>query len=553
MQYRLVFIYLFLALPTVGWAQTYEQLKSQATTLLVQHEADKANNVKIAWDERDKAAQAGDVWLGAAKVAKDDLQRFEAYDQAGHAYGLSSALRKNDVDAYRGARDIISIPGGERARVSLELAKLTRSPDDYRFVLGIAGGSPQVRAAAYHALSTTYGFEARNDPKLYEQAVEYKFSEVQELLKFDPKRADSEIGMAMVTATKIPDRQKAVTLLERLHKVGATLVGPDSKALGLALHDLELANRLISVKAEDKALAIWKRLGSSNDCPANQREEAWLKAAELYKARKQVEPALDALQEASKHRTDNFVFSEKIARQRIDLYDEAKRPQDSLTVLVKLIAHPKIVFHQKEKLIPEQARRLYALGKPQEALAVLKKLESSPEADDGTALLVCKEQMQLLLKSKDLAAARKLLDSTKLRLSREEVTKEMLLLSGELYQFEKKYLQAHSEYQQASQASDRVCRPSGRVVVFVMRNFREAVREGQLEPAKQMLEDISTRWVVNPIVTDVLNARYCVATQQITRAQTSLANARQRLLGLPQSERNLIQKEIDEISSTLPK
>ena len=546
-----------LLLPTASWGQSYEALKSQATALLAQHEVDQANKVKVAWDERDKAAQAGDVWMKAAQAGKDDRQRFEAYESAGKAYGISSALKKSDAEAYRSARDIVSIPKADRARVGLALAKLTRAKEDYLFVVGIAEATPQNRAVAFRELGSMTGLAAKNDPKLYEQAVEYAIAQADELAKFEPKRVDSELGMAMVQATRIPDQKKAVALLERLHQRRLAILPSESKSLGLAMQELGLANRLMEVKAEDQALAVWKRVGADGTLPTDKREEAWLKAAELYKGRKQLEPALAALNEASKHRSDNFVFSEKIARQRIELYDLAKRPQDSLAVLTKLIGHPKIAFHQKEKLVPEQARRLFALGKAQEAESALKALEASDDADDGTALLVCKERVQFALKGKDLALARKLADASKLRLAvaggHKEVSDEMLLLSGELYGMEKKYLQAHSEYQKVSVGYDGLYRPNGRVVVFVMCNVRDAIKDRQLEPAKQMLEDISSRWVMHPIVKEILNARYAAATQQTAVAQTCLANARQRLAGLATAERTMMQKEIDEVAATLPK
>lgn len=557
MRYQRVLLGFLLLLSAAGWAQTYEELKAQATALLAQHEVDLANKVKFAWDERDKAAQAGDVWMKAAQAGKDDRQRFEAYESAGKAYSISSALRKSDTEAYRSARDIASVAKADRARVGLALAKLTRTKDDYLFVVGIAEATPQNRAVALHELASMTGLAAKNDASLYEQAVEYTIAETEELAKFDPKRVDSELGMAMVQATRIPDPNKSVALLERLHQRRLAILPPDTKGLGLAMQELEFANRLMAVKAEDQALVVWKRVGANGTFPAEQREEAWLKAAQLYKSRSQIEPALAALEEASKHRGDNFVFSEKIARQRIELYDAAKRPQDSLAVLTKLVRHPKIAFHHKEKLVPEQARRLFALGKVQEAESALKALETSDDADDGTALLVCKERVQFALKGKDLAQARKLADAAKLRLAfaggQKEVFEEMLLLSGELYGMERKYLQAHSEYQEASVGQDGLYRPNGRVVVFVMRNVRDAIKEQQLEPAKQMIEDISSRWVMHPIVKEILNARYAAATQQTAVAQTCLANARQRLAGLPTSDRAMLQKEIDEITATLPK
>ncbi|MFA5503990.1 MAG: hypothetical protein WC423_01090 [Vulcanimicrobiota bacterium] len=550
--FRLITILLLFALVDPSQAETYEQLKSRATELLAQHQIDQARNVKVAWDERDKAAQAGDLWMQAAELGKNDLERFEAYDSAGRAYDLSSALRKSDVEAYRSARDIASAPAAERARVGLELAKRTRAKEDYHFVLGVAEATPQQRAAAYHALRTALAPEAKNDPRLYLQAVEYSWLEAAELAKFDRPKAASEIGMAMVVATRIPEQAQAIAQLERLHKTQLTLMAPDSGKVGLARVKLTLAERFLSVKAHEKALAVWKEVGRG-DFPADSREEAWLKAAEVYRERKETEPALAALSEAAKHRAENFVFSEKIARQRIELLDAAKRPQEALAVLGQLIAHPKIPAAKKETLVLEQARRFYSLEKPDQAEKVLKVLETSEQADDNTLYEACRERVIYLIK-KDLAEARRVVNHTKMVLAmnaHDEVYSRMALLSGEVYRVEKQYLKAFGEYQEASLAPDGLYRPSVQGVVALLQNFREAVKAGELEQARKILEGVSYKWVMHPVVVELMRARYAGATQDLPTARNLLASAKQRLLGLPQSDSAFLQKEIDEIEAGL--
>lgn len=550
--FRLIIILLLFALVDPSQAQTYEQLKSRATELLAQHQVDLARNVKVAWDKQDKAAQAGDLWMQAAELGKSDRERFEAYDSAGRAYGVSSDLKSKDVEAYRLARSIESIPGSERARVGVELAKRTRDKEDFLFVVGITGASPQDRAFAYNNLSAKYQLEAKDAPELNNQAVDYTLLGAAELVKFDPGKADVELGKAMVVATKIPDQAQAVAQLERLYKARLALLPPDSKNLGLGRAKLGFAERLRSVKAESKALAVYKEVGSG-DYPADVREEAWLKATEVYQARKEIEPALAALTEAAKYRAENFVFSEKIARQRIELLDAAKRPQEALAVLGQLIAHPKISAAKKETLVLEQARRFYALEKPDQAEKVLKALETSEQADDNTLYEACRERVVYLIK-KDLAEARRVVNHTKMVLAmtaRNEVYSSMALLSGEVYRVEKQYLKAFGEYQEASLAPDGLYRPSVEVVVALLQNFREAVKAGELEQARQILAGVSAKWVMHPVVVELMRARYAGATQDLPTARNLLASAKQRLFGLPQSDSAFLQKEIDEIEAGL--
>lgn len=224
-------------------------------------------------------------------------------------------------------------------------------------------------------------------------------------------------------------------------------------------------------------------------------------------------------------------------------------------MLGQLIAHPKITPDKRETLVLEQARRLYALEKPDQAEKVLKALETSEQADDNTLYEGCLVRVKYLV-GKDLAEARRVVNHTKVVLAmtaHNEVYSSMALLSGDLYRVEKQYLKAFAEFQEASLAPDGLYRPSVQGLVVLLQNSREAVKAKELEQARQILEGVSSGWVMHPVVVEVMRARYAGATGDLPTARNLLVTAKQRLIGMPQNDRAFIQKEIDEIEASLPK
>jgi hypothetical protein len=60
----------------------YAGWKSRAEQLLGDHRSERSRNVTTPGGQKDKAAQAGEAWLAAARQCQDPALRFQALDKA---------------------------------------------------------------------------------------------------------------------------------------------------------------------------------------------------------------------------------------------------------------------------------------------------------------------------------------------------------------------------------------------------------------------------------------------------------------------------------------
>jgi hypothetical protein len=543
-----------LAVPAL--AQTYTELENKANEMLKLHKQNKGNGVTTPWDQKDAAFQAGDIWMQAATLAADDQQRFHAYDQAGLAYGQAQTLGKDAQEAYRLARDIATINPVERARVGLEVARRERTFANYEFVATLAGATAEQRGHAYAEMAATFIVAANTDPQLNAKAVEYRQLAAAQYAKHDLGKADTELGMASVAALKIPDNKQAVGAVDQVFQALLALPFSEHKAMREARVKIRWADSLAKLKENDRALALWTSVGGSSAFSADQREEAWLKAAELYQSLKQIDAALNAFDAASKLRSENFVFSEKIANKKLQLLDAAKRPEQSLGVLSKLAQHPQIRPERREELQLEQARRLFKMGKPGDAETLLAGIAAAPHQAGESILQVTAVRAQGLLDKSDLAGARKAVEAGLAQLTSAQFNQQyrsLQMLSGQLYQHEKQPLKAFEAYSTACRISDTVCQPNAQLVSLAEQALKSALADKKLDEASQIVADFDLSWQAHPIMKSLFKARLNIASGNAEAAKQALAQARNQLSSFYGEQRGQLEKQIVELEAALPK
>lgn len=553
---RFVFItsIILLGLTLGSSAQTFEQLKARAVELLLQHDQDKAKGVKTSWDEKDKAYQAGDLWLEAAKVASDDRQKFEAYDSAGEAYGKAQTLGKESLNAYLLARGIPSIPDPERARVGWEVARRSHQRSDYEFIVGLKRATDEQKAAAYKEIGSSYIVASKDEPKLKYNIVENYLLSGFEYAKFDARKAEVILGMATVNALEIPDQTLAVKQLDKVNQARLELPLEDKDSIHKAMVELSWAKSLSKLAAHERAASLWRSIGRNKAYKSDFREEAWLALADLYHTQKKLQPALEALDAAAKERSDNFVFSEKIANKRIALYDQAKLPADAAAVLKSLSDHPKASAQKREQLRLNLAQRLYQLKRDSEANRLLTELLEKPAQGPETTLQVTNISAQHAVDHKDLGLAREIVDSGLAQLAQsraDEQWRRLKVVSGNLYQNQQDYSAAFQAYSDSCQAYDGFCTPNNQVVNLTHTALKAAVQEKKLDQAKAIVEGLAQKWRVHPIIGAVFRARYQVAANDREGARQSLDQAKTYLNGLSLDQRKSFETEISEIEKAL--
>lgn len=537
-------------------AQSYDELQTKATALMQKHQYNKNNGVKTPWDQKDAAFQAGDLWMEAAKLAKDDKQRFHAYDQAGAAYGQAQTLGDDAIKAYVLARDLTTIDPVERARVGLEVARRQRTFANYEFVAKLEGATPEQRGQAYHEMSST--FLTATDPGQKAKVVEYRQLAAAQYAKYDLMKADTELGMASVTALEIPDQAQAVASLDSVYKDLAALPFKEDKELREARLKIRWADGLAKLKNPQRALALWKEVGSNTKFDADYREDAWLKAAKLYEAQAQVDAALEALEAASKLRPENFVFSEKIAKEKIRLLDAAKRLEPSVAVVAKLSQHPQVRPEKREELKLDQARRLYKLGQAAEAEKVLAAITAAPAQGGASVYQVAAVRAQAMVDKKDLAGARKIVDAALIELKQpnmDQIYRATEVMSGTLYRQEKQYLKAFQAYSIACRLNDGFSQPSQQLLDHVDQTLKEALLAKQFDQARGVVDGVVKTWQVNPIIPLLFRARLAAATGDKVAGQEAVSQARAQLKLQYYGEKLEadLAKEINELETALAK
>ncbi|MBN9417326.1 hypothetical protein ABS71_15355 [bacterium SCN 62-11] len=533
------------------WAQTFESQAAQATQLMQQHKLEKGNGVKTPWSERDKASLAGDAWLQAAQLATTDAQRFQAYESAGLAYTDSQTLADDALKAFRLARDVTGASGEERARAGIQAANRARTRAEWELVLAVAGATPQQRAKAWDEVGKSYIVESKKAPELNLKIVEGYEKAAEQMAQYDPRAADTELGIASVVAQSIPQKATAVAAIDRIHKTLLALpLNPEQKALRNAMIELRWGDGLLKVGANERATGLWLAVGKNTAYPADQREEAYLKAADAWKAQSKVDQSLAALAAAAPLRGDNFVYRAKIADKQLELMEAHKRYADELKVVQALAKHPKLPADRKETLIVEQARLLYKLARKKEAEALLLPLWTQPPRGGDSIYSVAVTRAQAAIDGKDLVRARLEIEAGLARLREMRApTQQLEYISARLYVAEKKYTKALEAYAACCTTNVGV-QPSAQLFQEVRNLFQQTLQEKRLEDARAIVQAVAG-WRVEAIYQALMTAQLAVATGDAAGGNAALARCREELKRFYGSAKEGVEKEITAVEAAL--
>lgn len=542
---------LLLCLAGPLWAQSFESQAAQATRLMEQHKFDKGNGVKTPWSERDKASLAGDAWLEAAKLATSDAQRFHAYESAGLAYADSQTLGDEALKAFRLARDVAGAPGEGRARAGIAAAYRAHTRAEWELLPAIAGATPQQLAKAYDEIGKSYIVDAKKDPGLNLKIVEGYEKAAEQMAKYDPQAADTELGIASVVAQSIPKGPSAIVTTDRIYKTLLALpLSPTQKPLRNSMIELRWAEGLFKVGAGERAVSLWRAVGKNATYPVDQREQAYLKAAEALKGQGKVDQALAALAAAAGPRGDNFVFRSKVAEKQLELMEAEKRYADELKVLQALTSHPKLPADRKETLLLEQARVLYKLSKNKEAETLLAPLWTSPPRGGESIVAVAVTRAQAAIDRKDLARARLEIEAGRTRLGELKApTQQLDYVSARLYVAEKRYGKALEAYA-ACCTTNLGVNPSPQVFQEVRNMFAQALQEKKLEEARAIVQAVAG-WRVEAIYQSLMAAQLAAATGDAAAGNAALARCREELKRFYGSAKEPVEKEMAAVEAAL--
>lgn len=533
------------------WAQSFESQATQATGLLQQHKQEKANGVKTPWSERDKASLAGDAWLAAARLASTDAQRFQAYESAGQAYAVSQTLSDDALKAFRLARDVAGASGEERARAGILAARRARTRAEWEQITVLTGATPEQLATAYHEIGLSHLGAAKTDPTLNLKVIEGYEKAAEQMAKYQPQAADTELGMAAYTAHSLPPSPATTAVVDRIYKnLLALPLSPDQKALRNARLELAWASSLEKVGAKDRAVTLWEKVGKNSAYPADQREEAWVKAAETLKAQGKTDKAVAALQAATPLRAENFVFSAKLAEKKLDLLLGAKRYAEALQVVQLLAKHPKLPDNRKETLVLEQAKYLYLLAKAKEAEALLAPLWQTPPRGADTIYQIATMKAQDALDRKDPARARREVEAGLARVRELKAsTNSLEYVSAKLYAADKNYAKALEAYASCATNAAGVA-PSETVLKEVRQMFQQAVSEKKLAEAGAISQAVAN-WRVDRMVPALMQAQLGAASGDASAAREALARCRLELKRFYGPNKEALEKDIAAIEASL--
>lgn len=541
-----------LLLTRLAWAQNFESQASQAASLLQQHKQDKANGVKTPWSSRDKASLAGDAWMEAAKLASTDAQRFQAYESAGLAYADSQTLGDEAMKAFRLARDVAGASGEERARAGILAARRAHTREEWELVTALAGATPEQLATAYHEIGLSYLTPAKTDASLYVKVIEGYEKAAAQMVKYNPQAADTELGIASVTTHSLPPSAATTAVVDRVYQSLLALpLSPDQKAMRNARLEISWGGSLEKVKAPDRAIALWEKVGKNTAYSAERREEGWVKAAEALKAQGKIDRALAALQAATPLRADNYVFSSRLAEKKLDLLLAPKRYAEALQVVQTLARHPKLPAARKETLLLEQAKYLFRLSKTREAEALLTPLWQTPPRGGDTIYQVSTIRAQAALDRKDPAGARREVEAGLARVGELRAAPNQLnYISAKLYVAEKNYAKALEAYASCATTAAGVI-PSETVVNEVRQMFQQAIAEKKLAEASAISQAVSS-WRVDRILPPLLQAQLAAASGDSATARAAIARCRQELVRFYGAGKQALEKELSAIEASLP-
>ncbi len=546
---KIALLLLMLANPL--WAQTFESQATQATGLLQQHRQDKANGVKTPWSERDKASLAGDAWLGAARLASSDAQRFQAYESAGLAYADSQTLGDDALKAFRLARDVAGATGEERARAGILAARRARTRAEWELVTGLIGATPEQLATAYHEIGLSYIVPAKSDPALNLKVIEGYEKAAEQMAKYKPQAADTELGMAAYTTHSLPPSPSTTAVVDRIYKSLLALpISSDQKALRNSRVELSWGSSLEKVGARERAVVLWEKVGKNTVYSAERREEAWVKAADCLKAQGKIDKALAALQAATPLRADNFIFSAKLAEKKLELLVAPKRYAEALQVVQALANHPKLPADRKETLLLEQAKYLYHLNKAREAEELLAPLWQTPPRGGDTVYQIATIRAQDALDRKDPVRARREVEAGLARVRELKASTHSLeYISARLYAAEKNYSKALEAYTSCATTAVGVA-PSETVVKEVRQLFQQAVADKKLSEAQAICQAVS-KWRVDRIVPPLMQAQLAAASGDAPTAREAITRCRQELKRFYGPSKEALEKEIAGLEASL--
>lgn len=525
----------------------YGGWKSKAEQLMAEHKSERLRGLTTPWSQKDKAALAGEAWLAAAQQCQDVSLRFQALEQAVLAFGESrSSVDKERTRALTEARDLVGAPEADRARMALKLAYSTRQRKDFEAVTAFVKASPQVRGEAYHELAVSYLQDAKKDAKLNQPMAEAYEKAAAAYAEADLGRAGVELGQALLAAEKIPDASVAVALLDRLSKAHLGYRNYQTE-LGQAMVRLRWADGLEKVGAVDRAQALRRELGKRPQAPADQREQAWLKASEAELQRKQPARALGDLDEAARLRADNFVYSEKIAHKRIEVLYAQKDLEGIARSWGQLAAHPKASPVKRDECRMQQVRWLRELKREAEADTVLDQIIAGP-ASNETLLKACEARVKGRLDRKEFAPALEELSRFEARFP--TPPKGLMDLRGRCLALQGKEAEALDYWEKIHRDPGGRVVPSATMVSGAEELLRGHLAAGRLEQA-DALRVRARGWSVQPMMHELWDAEVAVARGDKAAAGQALERARAQLNRFSGDSRTRLEKRIAELARKL--
>jgi len=525
----------------------YGGWKTRAEQLMAEHKSERIRGVNTPWNQKDKAALAGEAWLAAAQQCQDVSLRFQALEQAVLAFSESrSSVDKERTRALTEARDLVGAPEAERARMALKLAYTTRQRKDFEAVTSFVGARSEVRAEAFHELAGSYLLEAKKDAQLNLPLAEAYEKAAAAYAQTDLGRAVAELGQAMLAAEQIPDSKAAVALLDRLSK---TQLGYSNyqTGLGQAMVRLRWADGLEKLGALDRAQALRREVGRQVQAPADQREAAWMKASEAELKRKRPAQALSDLDEAARLRADNIVFSEKIARKRIEVLYTQKDLDGIARSWGQLAAHPKASPVKRDECRMQQIRWLRELKREAEADGLLEQIIAAPGSNE-TLLKACESRVQGRLERKEFAPA--LEDLARFEARFPTPPKALMDLRGHCLALQGKEAEALDYWEKIHRDTTGRIVPSATMVSGAEELLRGHLAAGRLAQA-DALRARARGWTVQAMMHDLWDAEVALAKGDKAAASQALERARGQLARFSGESRGRLEKRIGELARKL--
>jgi hypothetical protein len=525
----------------------YAGWKSRAEQLLGQHRSERSRNVTTPGGQKDKAAQAGEAWLAAARQCQDPALRFQALEQAALAFAEShSSVGNAQEQALTEARDLTQAPAADRARVALRLARVTRQRADLEVACGLAAAAPELRGEAYHELALSYLLEAKKDPALHLPLAENYEKSAAAYAGIDPGRAGVELGQAQLAAEKIVDRKRAVATLDRLYQTQLGYSNQQSP-LGQAMVKLRWADALERLERVDRAQELRRELGQLALAPLDQRQEAWMKASEAEVKRKQPAQAWKDLEQARLLRLDNYVYSEKIAHKQIEILYSMKNLEGIAAAWQQLAAHPKASPQQRDENRMKQVRWLRELKHHPEADALLDAILAAP-GSPPTLARACELKVEARLDARDYAGALQEIERLLPRLPQPATA--LLDLKGRCWAAQGKEAEALEFWEKLHRHPSGSIVPSNSMITAVESIYREHLAARRLEAAAA-LKTRARNWVVQPILNHLWEAEYSRAAGDPAAARAALDKARAQLSRFSGSSRAQLEKRIQDLAGQL--